>query len=445
MKPQRAIRLFAPRDLRARRRAFRPDRGPDRLRRSLATAGAEGAIGEVVPAFTGGAVLTAWALHLGCGPAALGLLAALPHVLQALHVPAAWATSRLGARRVARVSWLAARQLHLALAAIPWLGASVPTQRVLLLSVAGASAGLGIAGSNAWLVWMTDLVHPRLRGRFFGGRAARGALVGAAAGGVASVALDRFPAGTPRGAALSALAIGAWVAGALSSWLMRRLPEPRPRRGAHASRERPREAGDGATRRRALTFVCAWSGALGVSSSFVPLHMLSNLGFGFSSLALHAAGVAVGHLAAARAWSRRLDARGPSGVLRVATLPAALVPLVWLLPARSAVWAVALDAALTGVLLSGQSLALVTLPMTTAPQDARARHLAKFSTAGGLSFAATALASGVAVQRLPAALALVGARLLPLQGLFAAGTIARLAAAALGWVLLGRRRGVEAA
>jgi hypothetical protein len=51
------------------------------------------------------------------------------------------------------------------------------------------------------------------------------------------------------------------------------------------------------------------------------------------------------------------------------------------------------------------------------------------------------LGAPLPTQRVP----LAGARLLPLQGLFAAGTIARLGAAALGWVLLGRRRGVEAA
>lgn len=403
-------------------------------------AGAEGAVAEVVPAFTGGAVLTAWALHLGAGPAALGLLAALPHLLQALHLPAAWVTTRLGARRVALGAWLAARQLHLALAALPWLELPLRTKQGLLLAVAGSSAALGIAGSNAWLAWMTDLVHPRLRGRFFGGRAARGALVGSAAGGVANVALDRFPADAGRAAALSGLAVSAWIAGSAAAWLLSRLAEPRPRRGAEAARTTPRGPDDRRRRRRALVYVCAWSAAVGVSGAFVPLHIVADLRLGYSAVALHAAGVAAGTLAAARAWARRLDAHGPSGVLRAAALPAALLPLVWLLPTGSAAWSVALDAALSGVFLSGQGLALLTLPMHLAPQEGRARHLATFSSAGGLAFGAAALASGAAVQRLPQVLALAGRDFVPLHGAFAAGAAARLAAAALGWALLGRRR-----
>jgi hypothetical protein len=63
-------------------------------------------------------------------------------------------------------------------------------KQAVLIGAATLSAGLAVAGNNAWTGWMGELVPPRIRGRYFGRRGAFCAL-GAAAGGLgAGLALD---------------------------------------------------------------------------------------------------------------------------------------------------------------------------------------------------------------------------------------------------------------
>ena len=69
------------------------------VRRSMRLSVVEGVFAEVVTACAGGAVLTGWALHLGCSPLLVGVIASLPQLAQLVQIPAAWTTSLLGHRR----------------------------------------------------------------------------------------------------------------------------------------------------------------------------------------------------------------------------------------------------------------------------------------------------------------------------------------------------------
>lgn len=81
-----------------------------RLRRSLTSSSAEGMVAEVVSACAGGAVLTGWALYLGCNPFWIAMLGALPFFAQLAQLPAAWFTAFAGQRRVAIAAVCASRQ-----------------------------------------------------------------------------------------------------------------------------------------------------------------------------------------------------------------------------------------------------------------------------------------------------------------------------------------------
>src|SRR5689334_1095591 len=89
-------------------RRARPDRGP--VRRAIFLTSLDGALAEWIPAFAGGATLTAWALYLRSSPFLVAALASLGPLAQALHLPAARLTARFGARRVALACSAAARQ-----------------------------------------------------------------------------------------------------------------------------------------------------------------------------------------------------------------------------------------------------------------------------------------------------------------------------------------------
>lgn len=416
---------------------------PGWLRRSLGNSFVEAMLAELVPAFAGGTVLIAWAIHLRAGPLLITALVALPFLVQVLHLPASWLTARRGARRTAIRSWLAARQLYLVLAALPWLGLAEGTQRALLVAVAAGTAALSILGHNAWLVWMADLLRPRVRGRFLGRRGARASAAGALAALGAATLLERSGAGPARAAVLSGLALAAWAAGGLATWLLARQHPPRaappPPLAPVEPVERARLPGplDDPGARRALGYVCAWNAAVGITAAVFPFAMLEHLGVKLTGLALHGAGVAAGTVASARLWIRRLELRGAAALVRRTALAGALLPLLWLVvePGRR-LWILAIDAVLAGALLSGQGLGLTSLPLAAAPRADRPRWVATFATAGGLSFGAGALGAAWLLARVPDSVRLAGWTFASVQGFFLAAACARLVAALLGQRLL---------
>lgn len=71
-----------------------------------------------------------------------GVVMALPQLAQLFQIPAAWTTSRLGARRAAIVLVALQRQVALPLAALPWLPLPASVSRAVLVVVRAARSVL---------------------------------------------------------------------------------------------------------------------------------------------------------------------------------------------------------------------------------------------------------------------------------------------------------------
>lgn len=400
-----------------------------RLRKSLGAATAEGVVAEVVMACAGGAVLTGWALHLGCSPFAIGLLAALPFIAQVLQLPAVWITSAFGKRRVAILAVGLSRVALLPLVALPFVPWSAGTKQGVLLAVTAVTAILGCVGNNAWIAWMGDLVPSPIRGRYFGRRTAICALGGAAASLGAGLVLDGLR--VDHGHALAALALVAAVAGAVTTWLMRRQHDPLPE-GARTALPPLRKALEplkDRSARRWLAYLLVWNGAVGISSAFFAVHMLTNLKIGFALVAAHAAGVAAMRMLCAPLWGRVIDRMGARPVLIACTFALTTLPAMWVFTDPSRGWIVALDAVLAGALWSGHALAAFALPLSVTPREGRRFSLAIFSTGAGLAFAIASTSGGALAGALPATFELSGHSFYGLQVLFAFSSIARVGAA----------------
>ena len=409
-------------------------RGPTWLiRRSLRVCTAEGIAAEVVTACAGGAVLTGWALHLGCGPLLVGLVVALPQLAQLVQLPAAWSTSLLGHRRAALWMVGLSRQALLPLVALPFLPIGDGAKRAILVAVAALSAILGVAGNNAWTAWMGELVPRGIRGRFFGRRTAVCMLGGALASAAAGAFLDRLRATGHAATAFSALAFAACLAGALTSWLMRQQHDPAP----HASRA-PFDLRDALrpfrdpSYRAALGYQVGWNCATGLASSYFALHMLKNLGMGFTLIALHGTCVAALRVLVAPLWGRAIDRVGARPVLLTCSFGVSIIPLLWLFPRRDFLWPIALDVVLSGLLWGGHAIAIFALPLAVAPRRGRPFYLAAFAMAGGVAFSASTAAAGALAEWLPSTLVFAGRSYANLQLLFALSSAARLCAAFYG-------------
>jgi MFS family permease len=391
---------------------------------------AEGVLAEVVSAFSGGAVLTGWALHVGAGALVAGLVVGLPQMAQLLQLPAAWTTSWLGHRRACL--WLVglSRQVMLPLALLPFVPLARGSQQTLLLTVATASAVLGVLGNNAWVAWMGELVPKRVRGRYFGRRSGLCMLGGSLAAGAAGLVLDGARAHALVGPALATLQLASCVAGGVTVLLLRRQHDPaptddlRPVRFADALAPL-RDPGA----RGLLAYQLAWNLAVGVGGSFFSLHMLQNLRMGFALVAVHGTVLAGVRMLAAPAWGRLVDRFGGRPVLALCSFGIAAIPFTWLLPTPERLWPLAFDAILTGALWSGQTLAVFALPLALAPRDKRPYYVAAFSSASGVAFTVGTALGGALAAALPDRMLVLGAPLYDLQILFCvSGSLRAMAA-----------------
>ena len=403
-----------------------------RTARSLRTSLTEGMVAEVVSACSSGAVLTAWALHLGLPEGMVAALAALPACAQLVQLPAAQLTSRGGARKVAIWSVSLSRQILLPLALLPLLGLNVAVQRGLLVGVAVAAAVLGVVGNNAWTAWMAELVPARIRGRYFGRRAAACTLGSTLASVSVGLALDVGRRAAATGVALAVLSLVACLAGAVTTALLLRQHEP--------ARFRPRPLPTVAALksclaqgpRRVLAYQLIWGAAGGIAAGFYNLHAITHLHLGFMGLALYNGGIAAARMVTATFWGKAVDRAGARPVLIVCSAGLALPPLLWAFLTPDRLWPLFFDASLCGALMAGQSLASFALPLTLAPRDERPFHLAAFCTAGGVATAAAAVAGGLFLKWLPADWTLFGSLRMACHALFFASAAARLGAAFVG-------------
>jgi hypothetical protein len=381
-------------------------------------------LAECITAFTGGAVTTAWGLHLGCSPAAVGWLAALPSVVQPVQLPAAWLTARWGARKTCLSLVGASRAALLLLAVVPLLPASAKERQHAFAAAWALHALLAVAGNNAWGAWMAEVVPARLRGRYFGRRTALCTLSATLASLGTGQWLDAARARGQEGALLSALAVLAVMTGAGCTWLMSRQV-PNSHAGARRHRLGALVTTEDSALRAALRYQFTFQLGSGLCAGYFALYAVEHLGLGFGVLALHGAATAGVKTAAAPAWGRAVDRWGAATVLRRVSHAMACVPLFWLWPTPGNAWPLALEAVLSGALGAGHSVSSFQLPLSLARGQDRASVLARYATAGGLGWASGAALGGVTLSVLRPAVGLE----VPLHLLFVLAAGTRLLAA----------------
>jgi hypothetical protein len=413
-----------------------PGRGPSvrghTLRASLRTSMAEGAAAEVVGACAGGAVLTGWALHLGAGPATIGVLGALPLAAQVVQGPAAWLTQTIGPKLVGVIAIGASRLVWAPLIILPFLDLSASTGLALLVWIVGIGAVLGVVGNNAWTTWMGELVPSQVRGRFFSRRMVYLSLSGTLASLGAGVALDALGPRGWHGQTLAALAAVACAAGLVSIWLL--LGQADAGRGASRTSPGWRSIVGPLRDRRTrsfLVYLLWWNAAVGLSASYFSFHMLGNLQMGFALTAAHGIVVAAVRILSAPMWGRLVDRFGGRPVLVLCSFGISVVPAIWLFPTPERLWPIAFEAVLAGALWGGHGIAAFDLSIGLSPGRDRPFHLAAFATASGIGFAVASSLAGFLAYAGPIELHLLSPSWREVHVLFLLSALGRAAAGAL--------------
>jgi len=293
---------------------------PNEPARSLRISIIEGNIEGASFAITGGAILTGFALMLGANEFHLGLMSALLALSAIGQMVAAWLIGRVRRRKRLTVGvFLVSRLMWVFLGALWFLPIPPPFKLPVFLGVLFVSNFIVNIGGNTWLSWMTDLVPPEQRGRYWGKRNTINGLFCMAAGYGGSWLLDWMSALHLRAEAFALLfgLAAFWSCTALTVMSLQWEPPLRGEKPTPILKLFGTPFHD-VRFRRVLLFSVLWSAVTSVASPFFGAHMITNLHMSYSTIALYSV---VGGLIAAASqplWGRLMDRTGCRPVLFLA-------------------------------------------------------------------------------------------------------------------------------
>jgi MFS family permease len=362
---------------------------------------------SICGALFGGVVLVGYALHAGATPLAIGMLAAIPFLVQVLQLPATVLVERYRRRKRLSVLLLgAARLIILTIALLP-LWPDAPVVPLLLLGKF-AVAALSTIGACALNSWIHQLLAGQALGSFFSRRLAAGTVLGC----IFTLAIGWLTANPPQGRVDIAFAIafaGSGLAGLVSAWYIARCPEPVMERAGPAVSMRAKLAApfrDDAFR-RLLVMLGAWGFTSNFAAPFLTVYLMQQLGYPLSTVTLLWVVNQVANALTLFAWGRVSDELSNKAVLSVA-LPANFVCLLALVFARAGEplglqfpLLVAVHAVL-GVASGGIGLATGNLGLKLAPAGEGTSYLAAVGLVSALAGGLAPLLGGAVAEWLQA-------------------------------------------
>ncbi|WP_425145266.1 MFS transporter [Deinococcus sp.] len=409
-----------------------PDALPLELaRRTMRLSIYEGGFAMFFINWTSGSVLTGYALQLGASDTALGLIASVPLLAQAISPVAAWLSALRGQRRATAVLCaLLGRGLWLLTPLLAVAPLPPETRTAALLGVVALSSLFLAANGALWTAWMGDVVPWKERGRYFGLRTGVLGVVGTLANLLAGVWLDRVHAPLNFQWVLGVAALMGLISGALLT-----LHDEPPMTGEPLRMRRTVSLPLGDPNfRRLLGFAVYWQFAVLIAAPFVLPYFLTHLHMSYVQIAVWGSISAVCAFFLAPTWGRLSDRVGTKPVLAISTfLAGTLLPLSWMVATPHLLWPIWVSAVADALVWSAINPGLFNLSLTSSPAANRAAFIAVFSAATGISGFLGGLISGplLALYR---AVSPPDAGWTPYHSLFVTSGVVRM----LAWTLLRR-------
>ena len=357
---------------------------------AIAASGADGLIS--------GGFLAAFALLLGASNVHIGILTALPPILQPVQLVAVVLIERLRMRKpFAVLSYFIAYAAWIPVALIPFVLDVPNAGAVTLLLVFVALRGIAQAFLNpSWIGWMRDIVPQDVMGSFFSQRMRIATIAAAVAGLVGAFYIDWWAGRVPEPEQIYgysyAILFGSILLGFGAVGFMARMPEPRmvapegQRPSILQMLAAPLRDGN---YRQLMSFLMVWSLASQLAVPFFSVYMLTKLEMPLSAVV----GLAVLSQATSvlfvNVWGSYVDRFGSKVVLSVSSSLYLLVILGWTFTTTpdQHVLTVPLLVVLhflIGIASAGINLASTTIRMKMAPQAQSTSYLTGASLAASL-------------------------------------------------------------
>ena len=372
---------------------------PSITRRALRISTIEGSWAIIHFLLTNGIYFTGFALMLGADDFELGLLGAIPMLAQVFQMLGAYLIERTGWRKPI-VAWLSviSRTAWLPIALIPLFVHNRPVLVFMILYLF-SSIVMNIAGPG-WVTWMSSIVPPAIRGRYFAVRNRIGTFVSICGYYIAGRVLDLFKTHGEEQAGFMVLQLIAVFAGLLAFSLIRRQhdpgspPEPVPPL-MHYVLQPMRDP----NYRRIIGFCLYWWFAVGIASPFFNAHLLKNMNWSYESASLLSVISSVTTIVVLKAWGRMIDRFGHKPVLILSVIGIFQLPFYFVFCPWNVRWPIYVNAVLTGLFWSGYGLASFNLMIEMLPPRNRTMSVAVVAALSGtVMFVANTLSGWLAGQ-----------------------------------------------
>ncbi|MBD2448439.1 MFS transporter [Nostoc sp. FACHB-152] len=311
------------------------------IRTSLKALTFESIFATIFYSIIGGALLSNFLLELGAGPVEIGLLAAIPQVVNLLQPLGAYLVNRSVSFRKYSISiFLPPRLLWLILLPAIWLVKSshIAGQQVVQLTLAillGANI-IEAFGRAPWLGWSAVLVPQKLRGRYFGFRSSILGLTNFVAVPLLGFVVSAWPGGTLQG--YSAILFLGILLGVISVgcqiWMADVNPQLLKVEHSDTSESKPQKIDFSWLKDtnfvKFVLYLSIWCFAVNVSAPFFNLYLLDNLNIDISVVTIyHGLGTAANMLMLLL-WGKLADRIGNRPLLIFVGVLVAVTPLLWL-------------------------------------------------------------------------------------------------------------------
>ena len=152
--------------------------------------------------------------------------------------------------------------------------------------------------------------------------------------------------------------------------------------------------------RQVVSLFSTWNLSIGLPAAFFTLYMLRNLGMSYFLVGLHASIILAMRMLVHRSWARAIERLGSLRVLIASSFAVALVPILWMLPTRDALWPIWLEAVYAGIFWTGFNQAAFLQPIAVLAPPERSHGLALYNVCTGTAMFVASMLGGVFLHTL---------------------------------------------
>jgi MFS family permease len=240
--------------------------------------------GEAMINLSGGAFITAMAIHLGASNFQIGLLASLPILTNIFQLLSIWLVQRYNNRRaVAVIGSFLGRAPMLFAGFLPFMFSTAVGLK-LLLAILFVHYFFGSIAGASWNAWVKDLIPEKRLGSFFSQRTKKVTILSAVLGLCISLTIDFVKAhyGDYLTLTYYAIFITGGIIGLLGVYWLAQAPEPTPIQIKENVFQQFKKPLQDKNFKNLLIFNAAWAFSLNIAVPFFTVFLMKTMGLPLS-------------------------------------------------------------------------------------------------------------------------------------------------------------------